>query len=522
MLNKIITALFIVQIIAGQTSAQEAPRPNVVIIFADDMGYGDISGLNPDARTQTRNIDHLIDNGISFSEAHASASVCTPSRYGLLTGRYAFREEAARSGINGFGAPVIETGRPTLGNIFRASGYTTACIGKWHLGVGWQTSDGAAAEYTQKTGKTNVDYSRPILSGPNDFGFDYSFIHTASLDMPPYLFIENHKVVDDDMILTSSVYPSELETTEYSWDKMHTREGDVYWRKGVWWRKGEMSESFRIETCLPEIMNKGTEYIRSKKGRKPAQPFFLYLPLTGPHTPWIPGKKFQGRSSIGDYGDFILNVDHVVGEVIAALKDIGELDNTIIVFSSDNGAYWPEEEAALQKHDPHAGRRGQKGDIWDGGHRMPLVVHWPDGIKKAFEYDGLTSLTDLYATFSDLLEYEMNTDEGEDSYSFFPVLKDSKTDHHRTTMIHHSSGGVFAYRKGKWKFIDGLGSGGFTAPSSIEPGEDGIRGQLYDLSEDSGESHNEYAQNPDLVNNMRKEMKQQIEAGRSPEQTGGK
>lgn len=484
-------------------------RPNVVVIFADDMGYGDVSGLNPHARTETPNIDYLIENGISFAEAHASASVCTPSRYGLLTGRYAFRG-AARRVVNGFGGPVISSERKTLGNMFKESGYVTACIGKWHLGVEWQTKDGTKPEYLHESGKSNVDYSRPILTGPNDFGFDYSFVHTASLDMPPYLFIEDHQVVGNKIVLTSDVYKAEKDNTEYAWDKKHTREGDVYWGKGVWWRKGEMSGSFRIEDCLSGILDNGIEYISQRK----SSPFFLYLPLTGPHTPWVPTKEFQGKSPIGDYGDFILNIDHVVGEVIKALKNTGELDNTIIIFSSDNGAYWPEEEIRLQGHDSNWGRRGQKGDVWDGGHRVPLVVHWPDGIRESFEYDGLTSLTDWYATFADLLSYEISSEEGEDSFSFLPVIKGDKQ-HHRRTMIHQGSNGMFAYRKGDWKYIEGLGSGGFTAPSRLEPSDNRVQGQLYNMSDNVKESQNRYGIQREIVQEMKREMEQQIEMGRS-------
>lgn len=208
--------------------------PNVVIIFADDMGYGDVSALNPEAKTKTPNIDRLVTHGITFSDAHASASVCTPSRYGLLTGRYAWRSEESGV-INGFGGPVIDRNRPTLGNVFQSAGYTTACVGKWHLGLEWKTRDGLYPAQDKESGWSNVDYSLPVLRGPNDYGFDYSYILPASLDMPPYVFLENHLAVDSQMILTSDIYKEEMENTEYAWDKKHTKPGDVYWRKGAWW-----------------------------------------------------------------------------------------------------------------------------------------------------------------------------------------------------------------------------------------------------------------------------------------------
>ena len=196
---------------ASNAVKDQISKPNIIFIFADDMGYGDVSALNPFARTQTPNLDKLIQNGITFTEAHASASVCTPSRYGLLTGRYAFRSEKAARGIGGFTGPVIEEGRKTLATLLKKEGYTTACIGKWHLGVGWQTKDEKKPQFNAKTGHSNVDFSKKVKGGPNDYGFDYSFIHPASLDIPPYLFLRNHKAVDPDMILTTDHYPTRKE-----------------------------------------------------------------------------------------------------------------------------------------------------------------------------------------------------------------------------------------------------------------------------------------------------------------------
>ncbi|TNF41560.1 MAG: arylsulfatase, partial [Bacteroidetes bacterium] len=244
----IFTTFFFLQPISAQQF------PNIVFIFADDMGYGDVSGLNPLARTKTPAIDKLIGGGITFSEAHASASVCTPSRYGLLTGRYAFRSQNAANGIGGFTKPVIEPERETLASVLKKAGYKTACIGKWHLGVGWQTKDGKEPQFDAKTGYSSVDFSKKVTGGPNDFGFDYSFIHPASLDIPPYLFLRNHEAVDPDMILTTDYYPTRQENTVFAWDKKHSNEEAVYWEKGVWWRQGEMSRSFRVESCLSEIV----------------------------------------------------------------------------------------------------------------------------------------------------------------------------------------------------------------------------------------------------------------------------
>ena len=493
---------------------QKTPdKPNVVIIFADDMGYGDVSGLNPEARTFTPHIDNLAQKGIVFTNAHASASVCTPSRYGLLSGRYAWRSESGGAVGGGFGKPVIEDGRKTLASLFRNDGYTTACIGKWHLGLNWQTKDDAdRVIYDSKTGFSNVDYTQRVTNGPSDYGFDYSFIHPASLDMPPYVFLRNHLTIDPDVVLTSDIYPDELDDTEYAWDKKHTSEHDVYWGKGVWWRRGEISRTFRVENCLTEILEDGISFIENHASEKPSEPFFMYLPLTGPHTPWVPTGRFKGKSSVGTYGDFILNIDHVVGQISETLRRLGIDDNTIIIFSSDNGAYWPQSEIDLQNHDSNRGTRGQKGDVWDGGHRIPLIISWPSAIKDQLVYDHLVSLTDLFATFAGLTGQKIQEGSGEDSFSFLHVLHGDTSKITRRSMVHQSSGGMFSIRKEEgWKLIDGLGSGGFTAPQKMDPVLGGPTGQLYQTKSDRLESANLFLQYPDIVEKLQKELNKEIE-----------
>ncbi len=495
--------------------AQE--KPNIVFIFADDMGYGDVSGLNPAARTQTPAIDQLIGEGITFTEAHASASVCTPSRYGLLTGRYAFRTKDAARGIWGFHKPVIEPKRETLATLLKKAGYTTACIGKWHLGIGWQTKDGKEPVLDAEAGYSNVDFSKKVTGGPNDYGFDYSFIHPASLDIPPYLFLRNHEAVDADMILTTDHYPARLENTEYAWDKKHSNDEAVYWGKGVWWRQGEMSRSFRVEDCHTEIIKEGVAFIEKQVGKNSETPFFLYLPLTGPHTPWMPTEQFKGKSSVGVYGDFIFDIDDAVAQIKNVLVRNRIDKNTILIFSSDNGAYWPQEEIELFAHDSNQGRKGQKGDVWEGGHRVPLVISWPEKIEEAAICDQLVSLTDFFATFCDLTGQQPKAGQAEDSFSFWHILNGETGKVVRESMVHHSSGGYFAIRLGDWKFIDGLGSGGFSHPSKIVAEEKGPKGQLYNLKEDTLESQNLCFQNPEKGDELSKIMKEIIEKGHSRE-----
>lgn len=487
-------------------------KPNVIIIFADDMGYGDVSSLNPEALTSTPNIDKMARNGVVFNNTHASASVCTPSRYGILTGRYAWRSESAADVVNGFGMPVIEKGRKTIATLFKNSGYTTAAIGKWHLGLEWQTKDGKSeASFNPETGYSNIDYSKAVTSGPNDYGFDYSFISPASLDMPPYVFLRNHRVIDPEVVHTSSLYPQRLEDTKDSWDKKHTGDQDIYWGKGVWWRSGEISRSFRMEDCLPDIVEEGLSFIQQHVNEKPATPFFMYMPLTGPHTPWMPTKKFKGKSPVGTYGDFILTIDDVVGQVSETLKQLGIAENTIVIFTSDNGAYWPQSEVELQQHNPNWGTRGQKGDIWDGGHRIPLIISWPTMISKPLVYDHLLSLTDVYATIADMTEQTVPQNSGEDSFSFWHVLNGEVDKTTRTSMIHQSSGGLYGIRTSEWKYIDGLGSGGFTAPQRIKPEPDGPLGQLYSIKVDSLEAENDYLLYPVQVKRLRKELMKGID-----------
>ncbi len=491
-------------------------KPNIIIILADDMGYGDISGLNPGSKVKTPHLDRLAGRSIVFSNAHASASVCTPSRYGILTGRYAFRAPSGGKGATGFGTPEIEPGRETIAGILRRAGYTTGCIGKWHLGLTWKTktSDSRVA-FDQQTGYSNIDYSGKVTDGPNSHGFDYSFIHPASLDMPPYLFLRNQEAVDPEMTLTTALYESRLPGTKYSWDKKHTKEGDVYWDKGVWWRRGEISKSFRVENCLEEIVKEGLGFIEKCHASNPEKPFFMYLPLTGPHTPWMPASEFRGKSGLGTYGDFILNIDDVVGSIAGLLKNLSIDENTLVIFTSDNGAYWPEEEIALSHHHSSFGRRGQKGDIWEGGHRIPLLVSWPGAIKKHKLTNDLISLTDIYATLAELTGQEIRQNNGEDSFSFRGLLSGTQGKATRHAMIHHSSGGMFAYRKGDWKFIDGLGSGGFTTPVREEPAPGMPSGQLYNLRADSLEAQNIMAENVKRADALRKELTELISSGTS-------
>ncbi len=475
-------------------------RPNIVLIVADDLGYGDIRALNDHAKTQTPYIDQLVGSGISFSAAHSSASVCTPSRYGILTGRYAFRSEDAKTGITGFEPSVIEDQRATIASMLQSGGYSTAVVGKWHLGVDWTTNDNQPARMDRSTGYSNVNYKAALMRGPNHYGFGYSFIHPASLDIPPYLFLRNHKAVDHEMVLTSAVYERRLPNTVFSWDKKHSDDLAVYWEKGIWWREGEMSGSFRIEECQQQIIDEGMHYIDSMASAK--DPFFLYVPLTSPHTPWVPQEQFKGKSEVGVYGAFVTDMDNAVGQIVNALKRNGIYENTLLIFTSDNGAYWPDEEIELFAHDSNAGRKGQKGDVWDGGHRVPLVMVWPNKVKASKTYPHMIGLTDLFATLGDITGQPVDRQSAEDSYSFAEVIVGNHQSPIRHSMVHHTASGKFSLRLENWKLIEGLGSGGFSHPTTLKPEERGPVGQLYDLKNDPGERLNLYQNHPKRVGEM--------------------
>ena len=322
----------------------------------------------------------MARNGIRFTDAHSAGALSGPSRYGLVTGRYFFRTPK-KSEYWGYLSPYIEPERLTIGSLMRNAGYTTACVGKWHLGLDWQLKDDSKPQILtpKKFGYTNTDFSAPVKRGPTELGFDYSFILPASLDMPPYAFVRNDRVVDPDVILTADAYPKKQDETIYAWDRKHTNENDIYWERGVWWRNGEMSRSFKFEECFPTIVDEGIAFI-DREGRKD-KPFFLYMPLTGPHTPWLPTVQFKGSTELGTYGDFMGDIDNVVARVNAKLKELGLEKNTIVIFASDNGGAWEEEDIQQYGHQSNWSRRGQKGDAWDGGHHVPLIVHWPDHIK---------------------------------------------------------------------------------------------------------------------------------------------
>lgn len=471
-------------------------RPNVIIILADDMGYGDVSCLNRYAKTSTPNIDNFARQAVTFSNAHAAGSVCIPSRYGLMTGRHYFRLPK-HSEYLGYLKPLIEQERETLGSLLKHAGYVTGFIGKWHLGVNWQVKIPNKPQIApgSKT-YTNTDFSQPINQGPGDAGFDYSFILPASLDMPPYVFVKNNKVIDTSIVLTTDKYPKSLSTTEPVWDKRYTDSNDVYWERGIWWRNGEMSSSFRMEDCLDSITQESLSFITRQANLKSNEPFFLYMALTGPHTPWVPNLRFKHSSPMGPYGDFVKQVDNVVGQITNQLAKLKIDGNTIVIFTSDNGAPWSEEDIQYYEHRANYPWRGQKGDIYDGGHHIPLFIKWPAMIKQRITSNAPVSLMDMMRTLADMTNTQLAEGAGEDSFSFYKILSQQKNVTERLYLMYESSRGMLAIQKDGWKYIDGLGSGGFTEPYGVKSPPNRHKGQLYNLQTDPGETNDLYSLYP--------------------------
>ena len=442
------TALFTAGLLYG-TAALAQSKPNVVIILADDMGYGDVSCNYPNGRVHTPAIDQLAENGVRFTDCHSAGALSGPSRYGLVTGRYFFRVPP-RNDYWGYLYPVIEKERLTIGSMMQRAGYTTACIGKWHLGLGWQLKDPSKPQILtpEKFGVTNVNFAARVNDAPTSRGFDYSFILPASLDMPPYGFVRNDHMVDSDMTLVADAYPEHTKPdTEFAWDRRHTGKDDIYWERGVWWRNGEMSRSFKFEDCLPDVVDEGIKFIE-REGKKKNKPFFLYLPLTGPHTPWMATEATKGTTEMGTYSDFITDIDNVVKRVNQKLKDMGIADNTIVIFASDNGAAWTEEDIQQYGHNSNWNRRGQKGDAYDGGHHVPLIVHWPGHAEGGSVYKETVGLIDIYATLADITGQKLVKGQAEDSHSFKSVMDGNLTMPVRDHILYMSAGNKVAIKKG--------------------------------------------------------------------------
>lgn len=509
-------------------------RPNIVLVFADDLGIGDVSAFNEDAKFQTKNIDYLAKRGIRFTDSHATSALCTPSRYGLLTGRYNWRSRLKSGVLPGDSQSLIEKDRKTIAQLLKEYGYNTAAIGKWHLGLEWQlTKDeaeihnffsleeeekiakresadvlrGRDGQFGNQTGNPHVtgldiDYSKPITFGPNQLGFDYFYGTPASHDQGPYVVIENDRVIDEPVMMYGNDNIDRFSEADRAKQKMM--------------EYGAATPTFSAYELPEQMQNKAMEKL--DEFIDAPEPFFLYYPSHLVHGPILPHERFRGKSGVGDYGDYVLQLDDYVGEMITKLEKEGEFDNTLFVFTSDNGvsAVAGLEDLREQGHDSSAGFRGHKFHIWEGGHREPTIVSYPDMIEGDQVSNHMISHSDLYQTVADLLGAEVSDDEAEDSISNLSLWQ-GKEEPVREDIIHSASNGGFSIRRDFWKLImveDGGVDRGYDRDK--ESFEQLFRPtELYDLRDDISETNNVIDQHPEVVEELSQALKEQIQAGRT-------
>lgn len=452
---------------AAVVNAPAEASTNIVFIMCDDLGYGDIQCLAPEtSKIPTPGADALASEGMIFTDAHSGSSVCTPTRYGLLTGRYSWRTRLQSGVVTGFAPCLIDESRPTIASFLKTQGYDTALIGKWHLDFQYLNPETEVA-YRAKDHKS-PPIGAMIPDGPVHRGFDHfhGFHHARNMEA----VIENDRVIAHDDVVN----------------------------------------------MLPRLTEQSVQYIASR-AQKPDTPFFLYVPLGSPHTPIVPSAQWKGKSGLGDYGDFVMQTDNAVVEISAALAKHGFRDNTLVIMTSDNGCSRAAGIPNLlaQGHHVSAHLRGSKADIWDGGHRVPFIARWPGTITPGSTSDQLICLNDLFATTAEIVGAETPKGSCEDSVSFLPALSGNPIESERVGVVHHSISGHFAYRIGNWKFILAKGSGGWTSPKENQVPADAADAQLYDLSTDPGESQNQYTANRQVADRLLDQLSTDINRGRS-------
>lgn len=477
-------------LVAGcNTSIAATSSPNICIILVDDMGYGDPGCFNPESKIETPNIDSIAAGGMRFTDAHAPGPLCHMSRYGLLTGQYPFRTDVSRWPTQ----PLIQPDQMTIASLAKQSGYRTAMVGKWHLGF------------------NERGYDKPLAGGPIDCGFDSFFGIRASTDIPPYFYIRGDRAVAPPSNQISA-------NNSEGWSPI----------QGAFWRAGGIAPDLNLSNVLPRFTDEAISVIHNHRTNNSAnEPLLLYLAYPAPHTPWLPSRRFKNASEAGLYGDFAMMVDAEIGRVLQALDRSNMSRDTLLIFTSDNGPCWREQDVERFSHSSTASFRGMKGDAWEGGHRMPMIVRWPGRIEENSTSDRLVCFTDFLATFAEILGVELSHETDLDSISFLSALGADATGKRvsRTELVMQagSQPSMMAIRSGTWKLITELGSGGFTKPRKIEPVEGGPQGQLYNLATDPGETNNLYLRHPHLVaelTNMLNETLRSGDEGKSNNVTG--
>lgn len=469
-------------------SAQAMEKPNVLILYADDLGYGDLGCYNKNSKIPTPHLDQLAADGMRFNDGHSSSGICTPSRYALLTGRHHWRK--FHGIVGAFGQPAFDEGRLTMASMLKDKGYATACIGKWHLGWDWKAAGG----------KDKIDWTQPIPGGPLARGFDYYFGDTV-INFPPYCWIENDKVTD---------IPTEKMDTK-KWKKI---------KEGNWeCRPGPMAPNWDPYENIPTTTKKGVEYI--KQQAKTEEPFFLYFAYPSPHAPIIPNDEFDGKSQAGPYGDFVYETDDSIGQLLKALEESGQADNTLVIFSADNGPEhyaYPREE----KYDHWSSfpLRGLKRDIYEGGHRVPFIIKWPGKVPAGVSSDALISQIDMMSTVANIVGYALPKDQAEDSHNQLDLITGKSSTGTRQTHIHNTYDKKYAIRDGDWLLVD-TDSGYAKRFSKDWEKKNGYdvdekKGpKLYNMKKDLSQKNNLIAQHPEKAESLRALMKQVIDQGYS-------
>ncbi|MDR3260446.1 MAG: arylsulfatase [Tannerella sp.] len=470
----------------GVSCHQEVTEmPSIIFILADDLGYGDMSYLNQRGKVKTPHFDRLAESGVVFTDAHSSSAVSTPTRYGILTGRYNWRSTLKQNVLGSYDKPLITPNRITLPEMLKRQGYRTGCIGKWHLGMDFSTTDGK--EPVDNGQAYNIDFTKPLIGGPCDNGFDYYFGVNVP-NYPPYCFIENRNTMD----IPDTFYPA-------------NNEKDC--------RLGRGLQDWKLEEVLPALERKAVEFIHQSAGQD--QPFFLYFPLTSPHTPIVPTSDFLDQSDLNIYADFVMQTDGVIGSIVKALEDNKITENTIVIFASDNGCSPRADFSFLKErgHHPSYIFKGMKADLFEGGHHIPCVVNWPAQLKHHV-VEQTICLTDFMATFAAITGDALADNEGEDSYNILPLLtQPGYPETIREATVHHSIDGSFAIRQGKWKLLLASYSGGWSEPKT--PQKDAPVYQLYDLVQDAGETNNLYESYPEVAEKLRLLLVRYVKEGRS-------
>jgi len=486
--------------------ASTGEKPNIIYILADDWGLGDVKAYGGErCKIDTPHMDRLAEKGMKFTDAHSSSAVCSPTRYSILTGRYNWRSSLKSGVLRGFSEPLLEPGRETVASLLKKNGYATSIIGKWHLGMDFPTTDGKKVDEKGK----NTDWKGRIKNGPTAVGFDKYWGISASLDMPPYIWIENERFVGE-CTTEKTLHPG---------------------------RRGPSHPDFEAADVLPTLTERAVSTITEQA--KSGQPFFIYMPLNSPHCPIVPSKEFQGKSSVGSYGDFVMETDWAVGQVVDAVERAGIADNTLIIVTSDNGCSNVPSKRGQDKgrikfrmgenqpddpeaHYPSDIYRGHKADIYEGGHRVPFIARWDGKVKPGSVSNDPVCLMDLFATCAEIVGAKTNDSTAEDSVSILPALLGTANKPLREAVVHHSIDGSFAIRQGKWKLAFCPGSGGWSEPvppsgkrkgAKKEPVKDWV--QLFDLEADPAETKNLASSHPDIVTNLTALMQKYIATGRS-------